>query len=154
MFLSRFSTYNSRTTIRSFHGISRLQDNVRNTLNIQRENDNANLKITVEPLPRKNETIEVKRARLIYQSRKRGILETDLLLSRFAKKYLKSFTLEELEEYDKLLDMNDWDIYYWATKNYAVTPMKKEWENSKILKMLQDFSENKEKEILRMPKLD
>ncbi|KAG1421711.1 hypothetical protein G6F57_023571 [Rhizopus arrhizus] len=32
------------------------------------------------PIPRPNETTEDKRRRLIYQSRKRGILETDLLL--------------------------------------------------------------------------
>lgn len=50
------------------------------------------------------------------QSRKRGILESDLLLSTFADVYLDSMTPEQLAEYDRFLDENDWDIYYWATQ--------------------------------------
>ncbi len=61
--------------------------------------------------------------------------------------------MEELDEYDKLLDELDWDIYYWATKNYDITPLPEKWKDSKILKMLQELSENKEKEVLRMPNL-
>lgn len=80
-------------------------------------------------------------------------MESDLLLSRFAKRYLSGFSQEELDEYDKLLDEPDWDIYYWATKNYDVTPLPDKWKNSKILKLLQEDAENKEKEILRMPEL-
>lgn len=110
-------------------------------------------RITIKPIERHNESIDKKRARLTYQSRKRGILETDLLLSGFCKKYLASFTMEELDEYDKILDHLDWDIYYWATKNYDITPLPKEFENSKVFKLLQEHSENREKEILRMPSL-
>ncbi|SCV04836.1 LAMI_0H19746g1_1 [Lachancea mirantina] len=119
----------------------------------QEDDDDVLLRVKVEPIKRTDEPLDKKTARLIYQSRKRGILETDLLLSRFAAQHLKSMTPEELEEYDQLLNELDWDIYYWATKNYSVTPLPKRWENSKILKMLQDFSVNREKEILRMPDL-
>ena len=114
---------------------------------------NAELTMKIEPIQRTGESIDVKRARLVYQSRKRGILESDLLLSRFAKRYLSGFSQEELDEYDKLLDEPDWDIYYWATKNYDVTPLPDKWKNSKILKLLQEDAENKEQEILRMPEL-
>lgn len=51
------------------------------------------------------------------QSRKRGILESDLLLSTFADVYLSKMTPEQLQEYDSFLDENDWDIYYWATQD-------------------------------------
>lgn len=111
------------------------------------------VRVRLEPIKRAGETLENKRARLVYQSRKRGILETDLLLSRFAAKYLSSMTPEELEEYDALLDELDWDIYYWATRNYAITPLPERFKDSKLLAKLQDFSENKNKEILRMPNL-
>ena len=50
------------------------------------------------------------------QSRKRGILETDLLLSTFADTFLADMTMEQLRQYDIFLDENDWDIYYWATQ--------------------------------------
>lgn len=114
---------------------------------------NEGITMKIEPIQRTGETIDVKRARLVYQSRKRGILESDLLLSRFAKKYLNTFSDEELDEYDKLLDEPDWDIYYWATKNYDVTPLPEKWKNSKILALLQKTAQNEEREILRMPDL-
>lgn len=107
----------------------------------------------IEPIKRTGETREVKTARLVYQSRKRGILESDLLLSRFAKKHLSTLTDRQLDEYDQLLDEPDWDIYYWATKNYDVTPLPDRWKDSDVLKMLQEDAENKEREIMRMPEL-
>lgn len=116
--------------------------------------ENNDVVIRVQPLSRQGESVEELRKRLVYQSRKRGILETDLLLSRFAKKYLDTFDRDMLVEYDKLLDELDWDIYYWATKNFEITPLPDKWKDSKILALLQEESKNKEKEILRMPSLD
>ena len=54
------------------------------------------------PIPRPNEALETTRARLVYQSRKRGTLESDLLLSTFAQEKLGSMTADELKEYDKV----------------------------------------------------
>ncbi|KAJ5779647.1 WD40-repeat-containing domain protein [Penicillium paradoxum] len=71
----------------------------------------------VEPLKRVGEEAATKRARLLYQSRKRGILESDLLLSTFADVYLGKMNYDQLVEYDSFLDENDWDIYYWATQD-------------------------------------
>ena len=53
-----------------------------------------------QPIDRSHETPDVRRARLLYQSRKRGILETDLLLSTFAHKYLSTMSDSEMREYD------------------------------------------------------
>ena len=55
------------------------------------------------------------------QSRKRGTLESDLLLSTFADANLGRMTHEQLEQYDRFLDENDWDIYYWATQEPSST---------------------------------
>jgi succinate dehydrogenase assembly factor 2 len=54
------------------------------------------------PIPRPNETVETLRARLVYQSRKRGTLESDLLLSTFAQENLTKMSEAELKEYDKV----------------------------------------------------
>lgn len=116
--------------------------------------DDVVSRIKVHPIKRVDESLDKKRARLVYQSRKRGILETDLLLSGFAAKYLKDMTNEELDEYDALLNELDWDIYYWVTKNYKTSPVPERWRDSELLKKLQEFSENKEKKILRMPDLE
>ncbi|KAK4224875.1 putative early meiotic induction protein 5, mitochondrial precursor [Podospora fimiseda] len=74
-------------------------------------------KFKIEPLRRTGESPEVMRARLLYQSRKRGTLESDLLLSTFASAHLSQMTPTQLKEYDLFLDENDWDIYYWATQD-------------------------------------
>ena len=55
------------------------------------------------------------------QSRKRGTLESDLLLSTFADANLSHMTMEQLRQYDVFLDENDWDIYYWATQEPSPT---------------------------------
>lgn len=70
----------------------------------------------VEPIQRTGEDDATMRARLVYQSRKRGTLESDLLLSTFADAYLPTMTREQMAQYDRFLDENDWDIYYWATQ--------------------------------------
>ncbi|OJD31740.1 tpr repeat protein [Diplodia corticola] len=78
-------------------------------------------KFRIEPIQRVGEDANTMRARLIYQSRKRGILESDLLLSTFADANLGSMSAQELQQYDRFLDENDWDIYYWATQEPAPT---------------------------------
>ncbi|KAI7899249.1 Flavinator of succinate dehydrogenase-domain-containing protein [Cokeromyces recurvatus] len=103
------------------------------------------------PIPRPNESTENKRRRLIYQSRKRGILETDLLLSTFAKTWLPQFDRDQLDEYDRLLDEPDWDIFYWATHK---KPVPERWQKSKVLEMVSDHARNDEKKVLRMPDLE
>ena len=54
------------------------------------------------PIPRLGESIEKMRARLVYQSRKRGTLESDLLLSTFAQQNLGEMEEAELKEYDRV----------------------------------------------------
>ncbi|CAN8106284.1 unnamed protein product [Discula destructiva] len=79
-------------------------------------------KFKVEPLRRHGEDGETMRARLTYQSRKRGTLESDLLLSTFAATHLPTMTPAQMREYDLFLDENDWDIYYWATQPTLTAP--------------------------------
>ncbi|KAK6358998.1 succinate dehydrogenase assembly factor 2 [Orbilia brochopaga] len=73
-------------------------------------------KFMAEPIKR-IEDENTMRARLVYQSRKRGILESDLLLSTFADEHLHNLSLDQLREYDAFLNENDWDIYYWCTQD-------------------------------------
>ncbi|KAF2091883.1 DUF339-domain-containing protein [Saccharata proteae CBS 121410] len=75
----------------------------------------------VEPIRRTGEDVNTTRARLLYQSRKRGTLESDLLLSTFADANLANMSAEQLQAYDRFLDENDWDIYYWATQEPTPT---------------------------------
>ncbi|PIL23285.1 hypothetical protein GSI_14595 [Ganoderma sinense ZZ0214-1] len=103
-----------------------------------------------EPLPRPGESVEKMRARLVYQSRKRGTLESDLLLSTFARERLGDMSEGELREFDKLMDEPDWDIYYWATGKKA-PPAR--WEGSRVLAQLAQHVKNEGKVVRRMPDL-
>ncbi|XP_075784562.1 succinate dehydrogenase assembly factor 2, mitochondrial [Pelodiscus sinensis] len=103
--------------------------------------------------PRPGEPLPRKRARLLYESRKRGMLENCLLLSLFAKENLNSMTEQQLNLYDRLINepTNDWDIYYWATE---AKPTPEVFEND-VMVMLREFTKNKNKEQrLRQPDLE
>ncbi|KAG2353507.1 Flavinator of succinate dehydrogenase-domain-containing protein [Suillus spraguei] len=102
------------------------------------------------PISRSGESKETLHARLVYQSRKRGTLESDLLLSTFARDHLRQMDETELKEYDKLLDEPDWDIYYWATGSR--TPPER-WQKSSVLEKLTIHAKNEGKVVRKMPPL-
>ncbi|ELU05366.1 hypothetical protein CAPTEDRAFT_201349 [Capitella teleta] len=91
-----------------------------------------------------NEPFEQKQARLVYQSRKRGMLENGLLLSTFASKFLKKLTPDQLDLYDNLINKptNDWEIYHWVTGK-TETPVEYDTE---VMNMLKEHAKNEEKE--------
>ena len=53
----------------------------------------------------------------VHVYRKRGMLENGLLLSSFADKHLSTFSPNQLDQYDHLINTpsNDWQLYYWIT---------------------------------------
>ena len=53
-------------------------------------------------LVRPGESIQITRVRLVYQSRRRGTLEHDLLLSTFTQEHLGTMDVKELSEFDKV----------------------------------------------------
>ncbi|KAL9955308.1 hypothetical protein ACROYT_G036614 [Oculina patagonica] len=99
-----------------------------------------------------NEPLDRRRARLLYQSRKRGMLENGLLLSTFADKHLDSLSDTLLVQYDKLINQpsNDWEIYYWMTEK---KPTPDEYDNE-VMDMLKNHAKNKKmEERIRQPDL-
>ncbi|EDW79854.1 uncharacterized protein Dwil_GK18008 [Drosophila willistoni] len=113
--------------------------------------DPTHLPVPEYPL-RPDEPLETRKQRLLYQSRKRGMLENDLLLSTFVAKYLRDFNADQTAQYDKLINgvSNDWDIFYWATETKA-TPA--EYDNE-IMQMLKQHVKNEERvQRIRQPDL-
>ncbi|XP_067938144.1 succinate dehydrogenase assembly factor 2-B, mitochondrial-like [Watersipora subatra] len=101
---------------------------------------------------RPGESLEQKKARLLYQSRKRGIKETDLVLSTFAHKYLHKLSEEELAEYDRLINVpsNDWDIYYWASGVVEAPP---EFDGPIMRKLIAHTQNNERESRIQQPDL-
>lgn len=103
------------------------------------------------PLPRPNESVKNKQKRLLWSSRKRGILETDLLLSTYFQLHMDTMSLQALNEYDALLNENDWDIYYWTT---GARDLPERIEQMQFFPHLVEHCKNRQRQILRMPSVN
>jgi antitoxin CptB len=82
------------------------------------------------------ETDDVRRKRLLFRSWHRGTKETDQVLGSFADKYLAGFSPEQLDAYDRLLDLEDVDLWDWLTGRDDPPPEAR----SEVLSLLLDFS--------------
>lgn len=100
------------------------------------------------PLMRPNESVDTMRARLLYQSRKRGTLESDLLLSTFARDYLKEMSEVELREYDKvrklcgdmILFFNDACSYWTSQTGTSITGPRERGRRQNVGRSLQSWT--------------
>ncbi len=59
--------------------------------------------------------LETRRKRLLYRSVYRGNRENDVLLGQFARAHIAEFTPAELDQYERLLQAGDNDIYDWVS---------------------------------------
>ena len=83
--------------------------------------------------------IEQFKKMIIYRSNYRGTKEMDKLLGSFVKNYIDKFTIEELKELEKFLDLDDeliYDFYKGKSKNIDFT-------NKKILNTFINFKLDK-----------
>lgn len=81
------------------------------------------------------EKLEVLRKRLLYQSQHRGLREMDLLLGKFAQKYIGTMRHEELKQFETLLGFPDQDLYSWF---FEKMPIPQDAPAS-IIKMIQQL---------------
>lgn len=77
------------------------------------------------------------RRKLMYRSWHRGCKETDILLGHFALKYLDKFSLSELIEYEKIVDLDDYELYCYITRKINLPP----GLNSQIVNLIACFIE-------------
>jgi len=92
---------------------------------------------------RLSETIEEKRSRLMYQSRKRGTSENGILLSNFSADFLPKMNDKELNDYDNIINNlhNEWDLYYWLTN---AVPIPVDLKNSSALELMKKYCLNED----------
>jgi antitoxin CptB len=83
---------------------------------------------------RSSEGLSPRRRRLLFHSWHRGIREMDLLMGRFAD----SCIAELEDEYEKLLEVPDHDLYVWITGE-AIAPAP---YATALLRRLRAFHEN------------
>jgi antitoxin CptB len=61
-----------------------------------------------------------RRKRLLYRSTYRGNKENDILLGQFARAHIDEFGAADLDQYERLLEVGDNDIYDWVSGKTAV----------------------------------
>tara|TARA_R110000744_G_scaffold10621_2_gene32922 strand:- start:1681 stop:2007 length:327 start_codon:yes stop_codon:yes gene_type:complete len=57
--------------------------------------------------------METRRRKLTFRAWRRGFREMDLYMGSFADKFLPDFDEAQLDEFERLLEVPDWDVYAW-----------------------------------------
>jgi antitoxin CptB len=76
---------------------------------------------------RSSDGLDVRRRKLLYRSWHRGTREMDLIMGPFADAWLGRLTPAELDDYERLIEVPDPDLYAWvsgkraAPANYETT---------------------------------
>ena len=73
--------------------------------------------------------------KIIYRSEYRGTKEVDLLLGNFVKKYINIFSINDLHDLCKLLDISDEDL----TKCILNKDPSIKLPNNNVVNLLKDF---------------
>jgi antitoxin CptB len=69
---------------------------------------------------RSSEGLDFRRRRLLFRSWHRGIREMDLILGRFADAAIAALSDAELEDYERLMERPDPELYAWITGEMPV----------------------------------
>ncbi len=84
---------------------------------------------------RSSEGLDVRRRRLLFRAWHRGMRETDLIMGRFADAHIATLSDEELDAFERLMEVLDRDVLAWVTGE-ASPP---ELYDTDLLKRLRDF---------------
>ena len=71
---------------------------------------------------RSSEGLDERRRRLLYRAWHRGTREMDLIMGRFADSRIGTLTDAELDDFERLSDQPEPDIYAWLTNERPVPP--------------------------------
>jgi antitoxin CptB len=82
--------------------------------------------------------IETWRKRLYFRAQRRGFREVDLLFTAFADKHLAALTLAQLDRFEALLGVPDWQLYGWVVGHESVPA---EYDDE-VFALLRDYRAN------------
>ena len=86
--------------------------------------------------------IDLLKKKIIYRSNYRGTKEMDKLLGSFTKKYIEILTLKDLNDLEKLLDIDDTNLYNY----YNGLDCDIEFKESYINSLFKNFKYDSEKD--------
>lgn len=69
-----------------------------------------------------SEGLDLRRRRLLYHAWRRGSREMDLIVGRFADAMVAALSETEVDQFERLIEAPDADIYAWISGERSVTP--------------------------------
>jgi antitoxin CptB len=66
--------------------------------------------------------MDERRRKLRFRAWRRGFREMDMLVGNFADQNLERFTATELDEFERLLAVPDWEVYAWLIGQKEIPP--------------------------------
>lgn len=61
--------------------------------------------------------MDERRRKIQFRAWRRGFRELDLLMGSFADQHLAELSEADIDEFERLLDVPDWDVYAWISGN-------------------------------------
>jgi antitoxin CptB len=69
---------------------------------------------------RSSEGLDVRRRKLLFRAWRRGVRETDLIVGRFADAYIDKLDEAALDDFERLIEVPNSDLYAWVVGDIAV----------------------------------
>ena len=69
---------------------------------------------------RSSHGLDERRRRLLFRAWRRGVREMDLIVGRFADAYIDKFDTPALEEFERLIEVPNAELYAWIVGNASV----------------------------------
>ena len=86
--------------------------------------------------------IDLLKKKIIYRSNYRGTKEMDKLLGSFTKKYIEILSLKDLNDLEKLLDIDDTNLYNYYNGLDGDFEFKENYINSLFKNFIYDIEKN------------
>jgi antitoxin CptB len=80
--------------------------------------------------------MDITRKRLLFRARHMGTNENDIFFGGFAEAHLAGMSEEQLQRFEKLLEVNDPDLFQWAT---GAKPVPAEYDHD-VMALLKRFT--------------
>ncbi len=80
--------------------------------------------------------MEPRRKQLLFRSHHCGMKENDILLGRFADRYIAELSTQQLDQLDNLMQQNDIDVMNWII---GKTPLPEAFDNA-LMTLIQRFN--------------
>jgi len=84
---------------------------------------------------RSSEGLDVRRRKLLFRAWRRGVRELDLIVGRFADAYIDKFDEPGLDDFERLIEAPNAELYAWVVGSGAVPAN----YDTKVLRQLIDF---------------